>query len=82
MQVRDCGNESIEMEVWEDAGTGVVPVAATCSLHPVSTMLYNTALKRVEEYDDDDMMEMGNDSNMSSMSSNTSATRSLGLTPG
>ncbi|CAE7932557.1 plbB [Symbiodinium sp. KB8] len=47
VKVRDCGNESIEMEVWE-------------------------------EYDDDDMMEMGNDSNTSSMSSNTSATRRHG----
>ncbi|CAE7226081.1 plbB [Symbiodinium microadriaticum] len=55
VKVRDCGNESIEMEVWEDAGTGVVA-----------------------EYDDDDMMEMGNDSNTSSMSSNTSATRRHG----
>ncbi|CAE7577257.1 plbB [Symbiodinium sp. CCMP2592] len=46
-EVRDCGNESIEMEVWE-------------------------------EYDDDDMMEMGNDSNMSIMSGNTSAMRRRG----
>ena len=31
VQVRDCGNESIEMEVWEDAERDVLAAAATCS---------------------------------------------------
>ena len=50
------------------------------SMRNRSCMLYSSALTWVEEYDDEDMMELGNDSNMSRMSSNTSAMRSLGLT--